>query len=291
MKLAVCSIQKNRGPWLLEWIVFHHLSGFTDFIIYLHDCDDESPYIIERLRRVFSIQCFEIRESGFGIQLRCFQHAYETFSKDYDWMAFIDGDEFLFTPQGCHIASALARYHDIPASALAVYWRSFGASGHVAEPPGLVTQNYRYRAEDGFIGNLHIKSLVRCDGSMRIATNSHYFETKLGTIDEKLNHITGGFDARHIPSWEFFCINHYSTQSREFYEKIKKDSGAADAGPGVIRPESWWDEYNRNEIFDCSLEHLNGHLEENIRKTCAATDIPFARLGGLPAHLRKTPHL
>jgi len=285
MKLAVCSMQKNRGPWILEWVAFHHLMGFTDFIIYLHNCEDDSADIVARLSRLFRITSLSVNETGFGIQLKCFQHAYAEFAKNYDWLAFLDGDEFLFSPHGCHISSVLARYQDIPISALAVYWRSFGASGHIAEPKGLVTQNYRYRGADSFIGNRHIKSIVRSGAQMKVLWNAHCFATELGTVDEKLAPITAGFDPAHVPSWDYFCINHYSTQSRQFYEKIKRASGAADSGPGLIREESWWEEYNRNEILDNSLAVFQERLAQNVRDICIATGIAYERLGGLPVHL------
>jgi len=34
LKLGIVSIQKNRAPWLHEWVAFHHLVGFSTFYVY-----------------------------------------------------------------------------------------------------------------------------------------------------------------------------------------------------------------------------------------------------------------
>ena len=31
MKISITSIQRNRNPWIVEWLAFHMLVGFNDF--------------------------------------------------------------------------------------------------------------------------------------------------------------------------------------------------------------------------------------------------------------------
>jgi hypothetical protein len=42
-------------------------------------------------------------------------------------------------------------------------------------------------------------------------------------------------------------------QSYEFYKTFKMNSGAADAGANLIRSESWWSTYDRNDEEDLNI--------------------------------------
>ena len=281
MRLCVCTIQRNRASWLVEWVTFHHLLGVTDFIVYLHRCDDESAALVVKLSSIFKIQSFTVDMVGYGVQLSCFGHALLTFGSHFDWMAFIDGDEFIFPTRERTLVAALERYAGLPISALAVYWRCFGSSGHLVEPKGLLTEQFRLCSPADFRANKHVKSIVKPASGVEPGFNSHYFRTKLGTIDENFNVIHSAYDLSHSPTWEHLCINHYVTQSRQFYDEVKRASGAADAGPNVMRPESWWDEHDRNEECDRSLEHLDLPMVKTIGEVCAAVGLDPRAIGGL----------
>ena len=43
LRVAICAIAKNEGPYLREWVAYHHLLGFDPIIVYDHESDDESP--------------------------------------------------------------------------------------------------------------------------------------------------------------------------------------------------------------------------------------------------------
>ena len=58
------------------------------------------------------------------------------------WLAFIDIDEFLFSPERQSLERTLRDYGDVPA--LFVYWVLFGSSGHVKRPAGPVIEAYQH---------------------------------------------------------------------------------------------------------------------------------------------------
>ena len=96
MNLAVCSIQRDRGPWLKEWVAFHHLVGVSKFYIYLHRCSDDSAALVVALSSAFDISAFHLSSDVSFPQLSAYYHCYTNFGSMHDWIAFIDGDEFLF---------------------------------------------------------------------------------------------------------------------------------------------------------------------------------------------------
>jgi glycosyltransferase involved in cell wall biosynthesis len=254
MKLAICTIQRNRAPWLAEWFAFHAHFGVDQFYFFAHKCNDDTDHKILELQQKFNIKAFNIPDETERPQLAAYKWAYENFNHEFDWIAFIDGDEFLYPTNLGNLKKTLEEFNYLNLSALGVYWRCFGSSGHIAEPKGRIIENYVHRAADDFHPNRHIKSIVRGRQGryFDIVSNAHVFSTINGTFDEQLRAISNGL-TDNTPSYQKLVINHYAVQSREFYTTFKKFSGAADAGAQLVRSEEWWTMYDRNEVYDSTL--------------------------------------
>lgn len=250
MKLSIASIQRDRNPWIVEWLAFHMVVGFNEFHVYCHKCTDGMDETLRRLGRHYPVHGYTI-DVDDRPQLAAYQHAWSTHGARVDWMAFLDGDEFLFPTADPDMASALAPYRDLDLSALGAYWICYGSSGHLHEPAGLVMQNYPRHSRPDFHANRHMKSIVRGGAQVKI-TGSHLFATERGTYDERLRLITHPHlqDPARQPSWDRLRINHYAVQSHEFFVKTKQRMGAADADPHLVRPTSWFHEHDRNEMDD-----------------------------------------
>ena len=121
MRLGNASIQRNRNRWIVEWLAFHMLVGFNRFYLYCHRSDDGMAQTLATLARRYPISVYSI-ESGQRPQLAAYQHAWDSHNAEVDWMAFIDGDEFLFSPSHANLADAVDGYTGRSLSALAAYW-------------------------------------------------------------------------------------------------------------------------------------------------------------------------
>ncbi|SFV09794.1 glycosyltransferase family 92 protein [Pseudoduganella namucuonensis] len=259
MRLAVTSIQRNRNPWIVEWLAFHMLVGFNRFFIYCHKTDDGMRETLVQLARHYPITVYAL-DSDDKPQLAAYQHAWNAHNADIDWMAFIDGDEFLFPTAHAGMAETLAEYENHPLSALGVYWVCYGSSGHATEPEGLVMENYPRHSDAAFGPNRHIKSIVR-GGQPVHCVGSHIFATPNGTYDELLRPMTTPMlnDPGLAPSYGKFRINHYVTQSLEYFKTVKQGIGAADRDPAMVRPDAWFTGHDRNECDDgVSARFLEG---------------------------------
>ncbi len=271
MKVGIVSIQKNRAPWLHEWVAFHHLAGFARFYVYAHNCTDHSGRVLARLAQAYDLKAFALNTKENQVQLKAYQHAYENFGHECDWLAFIDGDEFIFPTAATSINDALAPYEHQHTSAIAAYWACFGSSGHVQEPQGLVIENYRRRPPLAFPDNRHIKSIVRGRQASHVGPNSHLFNTPWGTQDELGRPVTFGL-TQHEPSYTRFRINHYVTQSWQYFKQFKQGSGAADAGAAYVRPDSWWAKHDQNDEVDSSMQAW----VQPVKQEMARLDLPAA---------------
>jgi len=260
VKLGLTAILCDRGPYIKEWIAFHYLAGFRKFYLYTHRCKDNTIEIIHELKKHFDIKSFNVSESAKFAQFEAYRHSYLEHNHEIDWMAFIDGDEFLFSPYSADLQTPLEKFSCERLSALGVYWAIYGSSHHIKEPTGLIIENFNYRAELDSHKNKHIKSLViGHQGATVKINNPHYFETQYGTFDELMRPVSSGI-SEHAPTHEFFRINHYVTQSYNYYVEKKSQYDKADVG--TKRDPTYWEEHNKNDVKDSSMEKFLAPLRE-----------------------------
>jgi len=264
MQLGICTIQRNRGRWLAEWVAFHYAVGFRKFFIYLHKCTDNSPEIVISLKRQFDIECHIVPPDTLRPQLVAYQHAYQAYGHTIDWLAFIDGDEFIFPTEADSIQTVLASFQYQKVSAIGVWWSCFGSGNHIQEPDGLIIDNYQLRAPSDFEANRHVKCIVRGHQGehFSVSNNAHLFNTISGTFDEQLRQITHGYMPDLEPSYQMLRINHYVCQSLEYFKSFKQNSGSADAGALAVRSDEWWVRHNRNELEDTLIVKFRPQLVE-----------------------------
>lgn len=265
MPLGITTIQRDRAPWIKEWISFHYLVGFRKFYIFLHRCCDETEKILTGLKTKFDVKIFIVDPETDRSQLKCYQDSYINFGHEVDWMAFIDGDEFLFPTSENSMEIALMKFSAKKISALGVYWVCFGSSGYIEEPKGLIIENYRYRAADGYGNNRHIKSIIRGGLTDISPFDPHFFQTPLGTFDENLRPITKGW-TDYEPTYKKFRINHYVCQSRSYFLNFKQKCGNPDGDRFYVRSDQWWEEHDQNDILDNSMDKFIEPLK-NILKS------------------------
>ena len=268
MKVGITSIQRDRNPWIVEWLAFHLLVGVEAFHLYLHECRDGMPETLVRLSRAYPIQLYTIGNVDKP-QLAAYRHAWATHGQDIDWMAFIDGDEFLMPTAADTLPAALEPYAAVPLSALGVYWICYGSSGHVGDPGGLLMERFPRHSAREFGPNRHMKTILR--GRQPDAVdfiNSHFFLTARGTFNEHLEPIAGPVlrEPHAPPTYDALRINHYVTQHWEFFKNTKQNMGAADVSPLMVRPDAWFHHHDRNECDDGASYRFLVRLKLKVRE-------------------------
>jgi hypothetical protein len=245
--LAVAAIYRDEAPYLREWIEFHRIVGVERFFLYDNfSLDDHrevlAPYVDEGIVVLHDWPVFPGQIPAYDDVLR--RHRDES-----RWIAFIDLDEFLFSPTLRPLPEILRDYEDHPG--VMANWAVFGSSGHRTQPPGLVTENYVWRMKTPE-GPQQSKSILdptsveRCGGA-------HFFFYKNGSaVDERHHPVPYGRTAE--PESERLRVNHYYTKS---IEEGKKKLLRRAATTGDLRTAA----HNRLEIVD---ENMNEVLDETI---------------------------
>jgi hypothetical protein len=213
--LSICATYRDEAPYLREWIEFHRLVGVERFLLYDNGSRDDhravlAPYVESGIVVIHDWPVFP------G-QVEAFDHCVSEHRHDSRWIAFVDVDEFLFSPTGRPLPELLAGYEQWPG--VGVNWALFGSSGHDSPPGGLVIEAYDSRSA-GTLSNRYIKSIVD-PTRVAHAGNAHYFVfDHQSTVDENEYPIRGMLTKS--VSFERLRINHYFTRSeQEAREKLK----------------------------------------------------------------------
>jgi hypothetical protein len=209
--LAACLAYRNEASYLREWIEFHRLVGVERFFLYNHTSTDDhrealAPYLDDGLVTL------EDWPDVPGPQTDMYNHCLEHRRNDARWIAFIDIDEFLFSPAGRPLPELLAEYEEWPG--IVANWANFGTSGHRTRLPGQVVESYLWRSDDpAEPRNRYYKCVVDPRRVARCVDPHIFTFTEGGLVDERKQPLKELLTDR--PLYSKIRLNHYYTRSEE----------------------------------------------------------------------------
>lgn len=209
--IALCIIIKNESDYIKEWIDYQRIIGVEKFYIYDNESNDNTKEILEPYIK---------------------------------WIGFIDIDEFIVPIYKNSLKEILKEYEQY--GGVGINWCVYGSSNRKDKPNGLVIKNFKYRAKDDFVANIHIKTIANPRYIKRFK-NPHQILCKYSKKIVSPNfQILNNFYNNEI-DYSKIRINHYYTKSKEeFLIKIKK--GKAD--DKSEKKLSDFEAHDKNDIYD-----------------------------------------
>ncbi len=239
--LAICAIFRQEAPFLAEWIRFHLGNGVSHFFLYNNFSTDDYASILRPWQEsgIVTLTDWPV-PSG---QISAYEDCVKRFKMRTRWMAFIDVDEFLFSPQH---ATVLPILESFPHCAGVEVWEHFfGTNGHVQRPSLRVTEAYTRRAE---VGRSTVKTIA--NPRMIYKAGIHQFTFWKGTgLDTSSQTVGKG----STPVFDALRINHYWSRS---LEDLKTKIQRGDASISTPRDGSWHLEFERglNAVEDLTIQ-------------------------------------
>ena len=231
--ITVAAIVKDEAKYLCEWLSFHLAVGVDHFAIYDNGSTDNAPEVLEPFIVAGHVTVIPWPHFvvGYHTQALAYAHALALFGQDSRWMAFIDVDEFLFSPEKLTLPEVMRDYDDLPA--INVFRHFFGTSGHRTPPWGSVIDNFNIRHEPPTEPvELRGFQVPKTIAQPRFATGTigaHRLllpEEGLWGYDEMRRPVRrsspAAFTAKRL------CVNHYYTKDEETFLKrtMRKFSAA-----------------------------------------------------------------
>ncbi|VVA17870.1 PREDICTED: glycosyltransferase family [Prunus dulcis] len=240
-EMCLCSMVRNQGRFLKEWVMYHAQMGVQRWFLYDNNSDDDTDVVIEWLRRAnYNVTrhvwpWLKTQEAGFA---HCALRARET----CQWVGFIDADEFFHLPSGLMLHDVLrnqSNYDYVGEIRASCY--SFGPSGLRRVPVQGVTVGYTCR----LAAPERHKSIVRPEALNSTLINVvHHF------------HLRNGYEPVNVDRG-VLVINHYKYQvwevfKEKFYRRVatyvadwreEQNVGSKDRAPGLgtraVEPRDW----------------------------------------------------
>lgn len=258
-ELAVCAIFREEAPFLDEWISFHIGVGATHFYLYNNFSTDGFRAVLQPwiARGMVTLTDWPVEVGQFSAYRDCVKRTQRTCR----WVAFIDIDEFLFSPQSTDIRPILRRYQDLPG--VEVWQAFFGSGGHDARPALPVTEAYLKRAP---LQQTTVKTIA--DPRMVYKVGVHQFRYWMGdALDPSRQMVTKESE----PVLDLLRINHYWSRS---LEDLRTKISRNDASTHVPRDPVWHFDFEKK---------LNAETDETILPVARS----IRRGAALSAHSRE----
>ena len=249
LKVAVVVFVKNEYPDFCSWLAWHFAIGVNTIIVY----DDHSTDGTWEAAVAASL-CLDVRPYRTDLDIQPFTarqrdvylSAVKNLRDEFDWIGFIDADEFLHLRHGVDVRSFLSRFPD--AAAIAFSWCIYGSNGWLLKPAANTVQAFTRHSLPSFGHNRSVKSFVRPNHVIDRWRDPHTFEVgDLPYVDPQGQPMQWGGPGAigHEPDWSTAKLMHYIPRSMEhFVERIRRRSDLQ----GVTN--EYWNVFNKNDVQD-----------------------------------------
>jgi len=186
VKIKLAAVAKNEAPYLAQWVFHHSRMGFTDFEIWVNNSSDASLDVMAALEEsdlanihytdasdFFTTQ----RDLGNNAQAEAYRRILADSKTDFDYLMFLDLDEFFFTPElGVPVNEFLQNLF-LP-DAVGIPWR--------IDTPGEAIETFMLPTDlKTLCNNTHVKTIFRPDsiadvGIHEVFTSSIRYVTPSG---------------------------------------------------------------------------------------------------------------
>lgn len=228
-KVALCTIAKKENRYIKYFIEFYKKLGFNH--IYFYDNNETGDESIDDLQIVKDgikegyITVINYKDKKLCLVTETYYDCYERYNLEYDWISFLDVDEFLILePKGSSIQEFLENPRLNDCDNVKFNWRVFNDNDQLDFEDRPLMERFPF--ETTFqIENRHVKSTVR--GGLNYKNYTKNNSPHSLWIDIKACSSSGNkTDGNYFlwpPDFQYASLNHYVTKSvREFFTKKYK---------------------------------------------------------------------
>lgn len=232
MKTCIIAIARQENLYVKEWVNYHLNLGFDNIIICDNNDTDERISDVIKDDRVIILDYTDIE----NIQRKAYTETFIKYKNNYDWILFIDIDEFVMIDKKYNnIKEFLQDQIFIKADIIRLCWKIYTSNTDL----DVINENYSVltRFNDIYISGeeKYVKSFIRGNIEYNngfIGGHGYYRNKNLLAVDSEGNPCNNIFDMikllpDEMPIYTNAWINHYPTKTIGEYIKQKYFRGGA----------------------------------------------------------------
>ncbi|MDF7673613.1 glycosyltransferase family 2 protein [Acetobacteraceae bacterium ESL0709] len=182
MKVALVGIVRNERKDILPWLGWHAKLGIDTFVLFDDHSDDGTDLLLKTASLHLDIRLFRIENvaNAFPDRKRIvYLDALNGLKDSFDWVGFLDSDEYLNLYRHDDIHDFLAHYAP-PVNAVALHRCTYGSNQEILHPDYPDFHAFTRHGPAGHPLNRWIKSFIRPAFFNKQWENSHYFPLSEG---------------------------------------------------------------------------------------------------------------
>jgi len=294
-RVAVALFVRNEQADIASWIAWHAAIGVQKFYIYDDHSDDETYAIIEVAARLFDIELEKTDRVGqpdfYWRQRDSYLSACRKASGREEWLAMLDGDEYINIMDAPSISAFVAPFQAF--NAIALNWRIFGSSGRALQEKESPVAVFKAHSSIDFPDNSLVKSLIRPEQYSYDYRDPHRLIMQNETYADALGRRFEWKNSTKSPVWEGAVINHYVCRSMESY--VRRIRRRIDAD--LRNSTAYWAHFDRNEHYSPTRDDFVAKADRHvaaIRSACLSLAIEtfattYAEMGSMAWHPKDGP--
>lgn len=246
MRVAICVIGKCENRYIREFILYHTKMVGVDKIFLYDNNDIDGEHFEDVISDLIDDELVEITDyRGRKIcQLQAYNECYEKYGAQYDWIAFIDCDEFIsFNAKSTYrsIKDFLGNDKFDGFDAVYLNWLIFDDNGNVRYEPKPVIERFAQPMLPinkcitySFPENYHVKTFARGGKEIRFSQTPHVPSNGIRACNAV------GQEVDSMSPFQPFVystafLRHYTTKTIEEFLDIKVKRGFADTPDEIAR--------------------------------------------------------
>ena len=216
--ICICTIAKNEEDYLQEWIEYHLKIGFDFIVLYDNNDNNKQEEICKKYQQVL---CVKFKEKQYA----AYNHFLKHFGEDFDYIAFIDIDEFIVFNPDQPIQNIKDFINKTNREYYHFSWMVMDDNDLVYKDDRPVMERFTRPLKKfdygnfNFPVNFHVKSLIKYNKNLK-STHSHYFNCGYKCYNCDNEEVDGNSPVMY-PNHNVCYIKHFLTKSAEEYRNNK----------------------------------------------------------------------
>jgi hypothetical protein len=239
--LAVGALFKNEAHALHEWLNHYLARGVEHFFLINDGSTDNFMTILEPY-----IDKISLFNANFPMYLGRQRDMYNKYIlpelQHCKWLLLVDLDEFMWSPRNTNFVELLKLFEHV--AQFQVNHTLFGSNGYIKQPESIVA-SFTKRASNQEKHGVNLKYFIQ--GKYKFSSLNVHHATFVNPEEEATLFKQFGSD--------WWQNNHYSCQSRMFWDNIKCTRG--DSDNYRVRNPDQFSETDFNDVEDNGLKNQN----------------------------------